>query len=162
VHTGAQGRIGDNQPCVFIPYHEDQIRRHGLEQRVVAVRAIEAQVEEFNRAFDDDTVYLAMREGSVRQVRPMLALGIDIVIPAGGYPMLLFGREAGFTVDGALVLNGLPVAIAAAETAIRLLRLNGAGRAAAERSHSQCPKRSTSFGRTSPTASNAPPSPGPT
>src|SRR5579875_299249 len=27
---------------VFIPYHEDQIRRHGLQDRVVAVRAVQA------------------------------------------------------------------------------------------------------------------------
>jgi allantoin racemase len=37
----------------------------------------------------------------------------------------LFGREHGFTIRGATVLNGLPVAVAAAETAIRLRRLNG-------------------------------------
>jgi hypothetical protein len=55
----------------------------------------------------------------------MLDPGIDVIIPAGGYPMLLFGREPGFSIDGAVVLNGLPVAIAAAETAIRLKRLNG-------------------------------------
>ena len=34
-----------------------------------------------------------------------------MVIPAGGYPMLLFGREPAFTIDGATVLNGLPVAV---------------------------------------------------
>ena len=39
--------------------------------------------------------------------------------------MLLFARERGFTIDGAVVLNGLPVALAAAETAVRLSRLNG-------------------------------------
>jgi hypothetical protein len=55
----------------------------------------------------------------------MLALGVDVIIPAGGYPMLLFTREQSFTVGGALVLNGLPVAVAAAETAIRLGQLNG-------------------------------------
>lgn len=56
----------------------------------------------------------------------MLALGIDVII-AGGYPMLLFAREQSFAIGGATVLNGLPVAVAAAETAIRLSRLNGTG-----------------------------------
>jgi allantoin racemase len=41
--------------------------------------------------------------------------------------MLLFTREPSFTISGATVLNGLPVAVAAAETAIRLSRLNGTG-----------------------------------
>ena len=112
---------------VFIPYHEDQIRRHGLTERVVAVRAVQAQVADYNRAFEDEGEYRRMREDFVRQVEPMLELGVDVIIPAGGYPMLLFGREPSFTVQGATVLNGLPVAVAAAETAVRLRRLNGTG-----------------------------------
>lgn len=110
---------------IFIPYHEDQIAGHGLQQRVVAVRAVQAQVADYNRAFEDEAVYSRMRDEFVEQVRPMLDLGIDVVVPAGGYPMLLFGREQGFTVDRAVVLNGLPVTLAAAETAVRLERLNG-------------------------------------
>jgi allantoin racemase len=112
---------------IFIPYHEDQIARHGLAQRVVAVRAVEGQVDQFNRAFEDEREYRRMRDDFVRQIEPMLALGIDVVIPAGGYPMLLFAREASFAIEGATVLNGLPVAIAAAATAVRLARLNGTG-----------------------------------
>jgi allantoin racemase len=112
---------------VFIPYHEDQIARHGFAERVVAVRAVKAQVADYNRAFDDEEVYRRMREDFVRQVEPMLELGVDVIIPAGGYPMLLFGREPSFTIEGATVLNGLPVAVAAAETAVRLKRLNGTG-----------------------------------
>ena len=110
---------------VFIPYHEDQIARHGLHDRVVAVRAVTAEVHDYNRAFDDQTLFAEMRENFVDQVRPLLLLGIDLVIPAGGYPMLLFGREHGFAIDGATVLNGIPVALSAAETAVRLRRLNG-------------------------------------
>jgi allantoin racemase len=112
---------------VFVPYHEDQIARHGLAERVVAVRAVQAQVADYNRAFDDEDVYRRMREDFVRQVEPMLELGVDVIIPAGGYPMLLFGREPSFMIDGATVLNGLPVAVAAAETAIRLKRHSGTG-----------------------------------
>ncbi len=112
---------------VFIPYHEDQIARHGLARRVVAVRAIDCQVAQFNQAFDDEDEYRRLRDDFVRQIEPMLMLGVDVVIAAGGYPMLLFAREPAFTIDGATVLNGLPVAVAAAETAIRLKRLNGTG-----------------------------------
>ena len=47
--------------------------------------------------------------------------------------MLLFGQEPDFAIDGATVLNGLPVAVAAAETAVRLRRRSGtaAGRCGA-------------------------------
>jgi hypothetical protein len=66
-------------------------------------------------------------EAFARQAERMLGLGVDVIVPAGGYPMLLFAREPSFTIGGATVLNGLPVAVAAAETAIRLSRLNGTG-----------------------------------
>jgi len=112
---------------VFVPHLEDQVARYGLQQRVIAVQAIHAQTSQFNRAFDDRGEYRLLRDAFARQAEPMLTLGVDVIIPAGGYPMLLFARAQSFTVDGATVLNGLPVAVAAAETAIRLSRLNGTG-----------------------------------
>ena len=112
---------------MLIPDMEQQIAQYGLERRVVAVRAIEGQVDRFNAAFTDRGEYERVRGEFAAQIRPLLELGIDVIIPAGGYPMLLFAHEAGFHVEGATVLNGLPVTIAAAETAIRLTRLNGTG-----------------------------------
>jgi len=112
---------------VHIPYHQDQIARHGLHRRVIAVQAVQADIGQFNRAFDDGREYRSLWEASVSQAEPMLGLGIDVIIPAGGYPMLLFTREPSFAMGGATVLNGLPVAVAAAETAVGLTRLNGTG-----------------------------------
>ena len=112
---------------VHIPYHQDQIARHGLHRRVIAVQAVQADVGQFNRAFDDERQYRSLREAFMAQAQPMLGLGIDVIIPAGGYPMLLFTREQSFAIGDATVLNGLPVAVAAAETAIGLTRLNGTG-----------------------------------
>ena len=110
---------------VFVPWHEDQIARHGLQQRVIAVRALQAQACQFNRAFDDEREYQSLRQAFTGQAEAMLGLGIDVIIPAGGYPMLLFAREQSFAIGGATVLNGLPVAVAGAETAIRLPRPEG-------------------------------------
>jgi allantoin racemase len=110
---------------VFIPYHEDQIARHGLQRRVIAVAALAADVAQLNGAFDDEHAYARLRESLIEQAGSMLDRGVEVIIPAGGYPMLLFGREHAFTIGGATVLNGLPIALAAAETAIRLRRLNG-------------------------------------
>lgn len=110
---------------IFIPYHEDQITRHRLQDRVVAVRAVHGQVADYNRAFDDAALYERMKADFCDQVRPLLEHGIDVIIPAGGYPMLLFAREPCFCVDGATVLNGLPVVLEWAGAAIRLRSLNG-------------------------------------
>jgi allantoin racemase len=79
----------------------------------------------FMRAFTDDASYARVRADFVEQVRPLIAAGAEIIIPAGGLPMLLFARERPFIIDGALVLNGIAVVAKAAEMALALYRLTG-------------------------------------
>jgi allantoin racemase len=112
---------------VFIPWHEDQVIRYGLEKRVVGVRAINTNLDEFMRAFATDEGYRLVVERFRTQVAPLVASGIDVVLPAGGLPMLLLSREKGFAVGGAPVVNGIPVAVKMAEAAVALRRLNGLG-----------------------------------
>jgi Asp/Glu/hydantoin racemase len=111
---------------VFIPWHEEQIRRHGLEHRVVGVTAIQADLPRFTRAFEDPAVYAGVRAEFVAQVRPLVARGIEVLIPAGGLPMLLLAQEQPLTVDGALVLEGIATVLKAAEMAVALRRATGA------------------------------------
>jgi len=110
---------------VFIDWHERQVRAHGLEQRVTGVRAIHVDLPGFMRAFTDDASYARVRADFVEQVRPLVAAGAEVIIPAGGLPMLLFARERPFIIDGALVLNGIAVVAKAAEMALALRRLTG-------------------------------------
>jgi Asp/Glu/hydantoin racemase len=110
---------------VFIDWHERQVRAHGLEARVAGVRAIHADLPGFMRAFTDEAAYARVRAEFVEQVRPLVAAGAEVVIPAGGLPMLLFARECPFVIDGALVLNGIVVVAKAAEMALALRRLTG-------------------------------------
>ena len=56
----------------------------------------------------------------------LVEAGAEVIIPAGGLPMLLLAREQSFAVGGALVVNGLAVVAAMAETAVKLHRLTGA------------------------------------
>ena len=110
---------------VFIDWHERQVRAYGLEQRVAGVRAIHADLPGFMRAFTDEVSYAQVRADFVEQVRPLIAAGAEVIIPAGGLPMLLFARECPFVIDDALVLNGIVVVAKAAETALALRRLTG-------------------------------------
>ena len=66
-----------------------------------------------------------MRADFIEQVRPLVAAGAEVIIPAGGLPMLLFSRECPFIIDGALMLNGIAVAVKAAEMALALRDLTG-------------------------------------
>ena len=110
---------------VFIPWHEQQVARHRLEQRVVGIRAIRADLRSFMRAFADEAAYRDARAEFVEEVRPLVAAGAEVIVPAGGLPMLLFSQERGFTVDGAPVLSGIPQVAKAAEMALALARLTG-------------------------------------
>ena len=110
---------------IFIPWHERQVTASGLGQRVAGVRALHMDLPRFMRAFTDETTYQQVRGEFVEQVRPLVADGAEVILPAGGLPMLLFSRECPFVIDGALVLNGIVVAAKSAEMAISLRRLVG-------------------------------------
>jgi allantoin racemase len=110
---------------VFIDWHERQVRAFGLGERVAGVRAVHMDLPAFMRAFTDEASYASARADFVEQVRPLIAAGAEVIIPAGGLPMLLFARERPFTVDDALVLNGIVVVAKAAEMSLALRRLTG-------------------------------------
>ena len=51
--------------------------------------------------------------------------GIDVIIPGGGIPMLLFSGISNHNISGAPVINGIPILIKMTEMAIKLKRLTG-------------------------------------
>jgi Asp/Glu/hydantoin racemase len=110
---------------VFIPWHREQIARLGLGQRAVGVRAIDTQVATYMQAFEDEATYRKVKDDFCRQVAPLVEAGAEVIIPAGGLPMLLLAREKGLTVQGAVVLNGIAAAVAGAEAALKLFRQTG-------------------------------------
>lgn len=124
---GMGGRLGlvTIDPC-FIDWHERQVRAHCLERRVVGVRAVHMDLPSFMRAFTDEESYARVHADFSEQVRPLVAAGAEVILPAGGLPMLLFARECPFVIDGALVLNGIAVTVKAAEMALALKALTGA------------------------------------
>ncbi len=58
---------------------------------------------------------------------PLVADGCEVLIPGGGIPMLLFSALHEHKVDGAPVINGIPIAVKMAEMAVKLRRLAGLG-----------------------------------
>lgn len=110
---------------VFIPWHEDQVIRYGIGQRVVGVRAVDAKVSDFMAAFERDDARAALRIKFEHEVNRLLDGGADVIVPAGGLPMLLFGGEFGAQIGGAPILNGLAIVAKAAETAVRLKEATG-------------------------------------
>ena len=101
---------------VFIPWHEDQVIRYGLQQRVVGVRAVKATVKDFIDAFASQEAFERLRPLWERECRVLLDAGADVIVPAGGLPMMLFSGE----LDGAPVVNGVTLIAKSAEMAIKL------------------------------------------
>jgi len=111
----------------FIPWHEEQVRHHGLETRCAGVVAIKADLGRFMAAFADLAERAALRADFICQVAPLRNRGADVLIPAGGLPMLLLAQEAPLLIEGAVVLEGLATVVKAAEMAVAMKRLTGIG-----------------------------------
>src|ERR1051326_4219993 len=62
----------------FIDWHERQVMAHGLDQRVVGVRAIQMDLPGFMRAFTEEASYQKVRADFVEQVRPLVAAGAEV------------------------------------------------------------------------------------
>lgn len=110
---------------VFVPWHEDQVIRYGLQSRVVGVRAVQATVKDFIDAFASPEAYERLYPKWERECRILLDAGADVIVPAGGLPMMLFGSAHGANIDGAPVINGITVLAKSIETAIKLRRIAG-------------------------------------
>jgi len=104
---------------IFIPWHEDQVIRYGLQQRVVGVRAVEATVADFINAFASAEGLQKIKPLWEKECRALLAAGADVIVPAGGLPMMLFSGEF----EGAPVVNGVTLIAKSAELAIKLRKL---------------------------------------
>ena len=105
----------------FIPWHEDQVIRYGLQQRVVGVRAVKATVKDFIDAFASKEAFRKLKPLWEKECRILLDAGADVIVPAGGLPMMLFSGQ----IDGAPVPNGITLIAKSAEMAVKLRRQAG-------------------------------------
>jgi Asp/Glu/hydantoin racemase len=105
---------------IFVPWHDRQIRMHGLAERFAGTVALKMNLPAFMKAFTDEAAYATVRAQFLAQVKPLIDMGAEVIIPAGGLPILLFARESPFIIDGAPVLNGIAVVAKAAEMALAL------------------------------------------
>jgi Asp/Glu/hydantoin racemase len=107
----------------FIPTHNEQIYRYGLQQRIAGIRAIEANISDYMEAFASPATKFELQAVFEREARRLIDGGADVIVPTGGIPMMLFGKEPGANVDGAPIVNGVTVVIKAAEMAVKLKHL---------------------------------------
>lgn len=111
----------------FVPWHEDQVTRYGLQQRITGIRTLDATMTQWMQAFADTESREHLNALFEREARHLLAAGADVIVPTGGLPMMLFAAQPGANIDGAPVVNGITIVIKATEMAIKLRNLAGLG-----------------------------------
>ncbi|SFE28061.1 aspartate/glutamate racemase family protein [Roseivivax sediminis] len=106
----------------FIPWFHHQISKYGLRERVSDVYAMDFEPGQILGAFGSDARRDEVARLFAEQAMPMIGRGTDVLIPGGGIPMLLFSQVHAHRIEGLPVLNGIPVAVKAAESAVELKR----------------------------------------
>lgn len=109
----------------FVAGHLHQIRKYGLEHRVTGVHGMEFEPGQLMAAIGDPTKLEDAKRIFEAQGLPLVESGIDILIPAGGIPMLAFSGISDHRVGRAPVINGIPIVVKMAEMAVKLRRLTG-------------------------------------
>ena len=109
----------------YIPWFHHQIRKYGLEHRVTGVHAMSFAPGQILGAYDDPERAKEVERLFSEQAEPLIAQGVDVLIPGGGIPMLLFSDIQNHTINGAPVVNGIPIAVKMAEMAVKLRRMSG-------------------------------------
>lgn len=111
----------------FVAGHRHQIRKYGLEHRVTGIHGMRFEPGQLMAAIGDPGKVDEAREMFEEQGRPLVREGCDILIPAGGIPMLAFSGIRDHRVSGAPVINGIPIVVKMAEMAVDLRRQTGLG-----------------------------------
>lgn len=109
----------------FVAGHLHQIRKYGLEHRVTGVHGMQFEPGQLMAALGNPKKVNEAREIFEAQGRPLVEAGADILIPAGGIPMLAFSTLKDHRVGAAPVINGIPIVVKMAEMAVRLGELSG-------------------------------------
>lgn len=111
----------------FIAGHKHQIRKYGLERRITGVHGMSFEPGQILAAIGDPEKLFEVKSLFEKQAMPLVANGVDILIPAGGIPMLLFSEIHDHRVGAAPVINGIPIVVKMAEMAVKLRKLTGLG-----------------------------------
>jgi len=111
----------------FIPWFHHQIRKYGLGERITGVHAMQFEPGQILSAFGDDDRLAEVAGLFETQGLPMVEEGVEVIIPGGGIPMLLFSQILGHRVGGAPVINGIPITVKQAEMAVKLRKKTGLG-----------------------------------
>ncbi len=110
---------------VFYSFHEEQVARYGLTDRVVGVTAVAIPPDSLLAARTDEAAHARVLELFEAGAQPLLEAKADVLIPAGALPSMGVGAARDVTVGGARVVEAVAVAAKTAEGLVRIGRISG-------------------------------------
>ncbi|MDI2099022.1 Ohr family peroxiredoxin [Ruicaihuangia caeni] len=112
-----------------LAWKREQIRRYGLESRVVGIRSIEMTPAEAARAFDDRASYEAIRERYLAEAERLVAdHDVDVVLSAGGLFGLLSADDPELQLEGVAFANSTLLAVKQLEASLAIHDASSSGR----------------------------------
>jgi Asp/Glu/hydantoin racemase len=108
----------------FETIHLEQMDRLGLGPRLVGIRDLHASLEEFENSFTTEG-YAALRSRFIQLGSELVALGADVLVPAGGLFGMSSAHEMDFEIDGVPVVPTLQIALEWAQMTVRINRTTG-------------------------------------
>jgi Asp/Glu/hydantoin racemase len=109
----------------FRSIHLEQADLYGVAERLVGVTAMDAPFADVVGSFTDPGAAERTLHAFEVAAAPLIDLGADVLIPAGGLPSLLLVDRPGYRVGRTPVLNPLSIAVKRAEMEVKLHRLTG-------------------------------------
>lgn len=107
-----------------LPWNREQIRKYGLESKVVAVRSIQMTPEQAESAFDDPQVYAEIRGRYLQEAQRMVEQhDVDVVLSAGGLFGLLSADDSELQLDGVVFANSTLLAVKQLEASLAIHQL---------------------------------------
>ena len=102
----------------FVPWHEDQVHRHGIEDRFVGVQSVEIQPDGFMAAMEGGGGQSQLRGIVESTASALVAAGAETVVPAGALiPVALSDELGAIEIRDGCLLNCVAVAAHAAAAA---------------------------------------------
>jgi len=109
---------------VFETIHHEQVEARGLASRLAGVRALDATLVEFERAFEP-AGYALLRSRFEVAARELVAAGADVLIPAGGLFGMASAHEVGFRVEDVPVVPSVLITLEWAQMTARITSNTG-------------------------------------
>ena len=109
----------------FIPWFRHQIRKYGLQDRITGIHSMTFEPGQILEALGSQQKTEQVKSLFLDQAQPLIEDGVELILPGGGIPMLLFSKEIAFNVDGAPIVNGIEIALKMAEMAVYLKKSSG-------------------------------------